>query len=212
MCHSYSSLHSQVCTAHAYLTFVFSNSSKICRLMNGFCKIFFAVGRLAGLLLSIDLIIVVNWSLYLFDVCGIYPISARSDPIRSSECSRTCPRMILIMSEFMSFALNACSSVVISYTQQPNAQMSDCNERRRIGAEETLSYLLTVRFVGEDLRTHVIRRANDCRRHVISRVQHSRYAQISHFDDLAFSQKDVLSFQIAMQDALVMHVLNTGRE
>ncbi len=58
--------------AISYLTLVFSNNCIICRLINGFCKIFLAVGRSSGFLLSIDLIIVVNGSLYFFDVCGVY--------------------------------------------------------------------------------------------------------------------------------------------
>lgn len=37
-------------------------------------------------------------------------------------------------------------------------------------------------------------------------------AQIAHFDYLAFGQKDILGFQIAMQNVFLVHVLQVREE
>ena len=103
----------QHCFLSSYLIFVFSNSWTMCRLMNGFWRIFFAVGRVSGSLLSMDLIIAVNGSLYFFEVWGIWN-DHRWSIDRLNEKKRTWPRMIFSTSEFISLALNACSNVVIS--------------------------------------------------------------------------------------------------
>ena len=75
-----------------------------------------------------------------------------------------------------------------------------------------MSHHLSVGLPREDLRTHVVRSADDGRGHVIGRVQHSSDAQVADLDDVILRQEDILRFQISMQDTLLVHVLEQGSQ
>ena len=52
--------------------------------------------------------------------------------------------------------------------------------------------LVVVWLVGEQLGAHVVGRANDSVSKVTGAVQHTRYAQVPHFDDVVLTEENVL--------------------
>lgn len=67
-----------------------------------------------------------------------------------------------------------------------------------------MGYLVVVRFVGEKLGTHVVRRSDQRASHVVLILQNPRDAQVTHFDNVGLGQEDVLCLQISVQDVFFM--------
>lgn len=67
-----------------------------------------------------------------------------------------------------------------------------------------MRYLVVVRFVGEQLGTHVVRRSDQGASHVVLILQNPRNAEITHFDYVSLGQEDVLRFQISVQDVFLV--------
>lgn len=61
-------------------------------------------------------------------------------------------------------------------------------------------YLVVVWLVGEKLGTHVVRRSDQGAGHVVLVLQDPCDAQITNFDYVGLGQKDILRFQISVQD------------
>lgn len=66
---------------------------------------------------------------------------------------------------------------------------------------------MVIGFIGEQLRTHVVWGPNKCAGHIILVLQNSCNAQVSNFDDVGFSQEDVLRFQVPVKNIFLMQVL-----
>lgn len=67
-----------------------------------------------------------------------------------------------------------------------------------------MQYLVVVWFVGEQFWTHVVRCADQSAGHIVLILQDPCDAQIAHFDYIGFGQENILRFQIAMQNVLLM--------
>lgn len=74
-------------------------------------------------------------------------------------------------------------------------------------AKDCVWYLVVVRFVREQLRTHVVRRSDQGARHVVLILQNPCDAQITYFDYVRLCQEDVLRFQISVQDVFLVQIL-----
>lgn len=71
------------------------------------------------------------------------------------------------------------------------------------------TYFVVIRFIGEELWTHVVRGPYQCAGHVILVLQYSCDAKVPNFDDVGLCQEDVLGFKVSMKDVLLMQVLQS---
>jgi hypothetical protein len=67
---------------------------------------------------------------------------------------------------------------------------------------------LVVRLLLTDLGREVVRCANSCLRTVISVLEDPGNPEISNFDGSLLSHENVLSFQVSVEDLLVVNMLN----
>lgn len=73
-------------------------------------------------------------------------------------------------------------------------------------------YLVVIRLVGEELRTHVVRGSYESARHVVLILQNLGDAQVTYFDYVCLGQEDVLGLQVSVQYMLFMQILPQCKE
>lgn len=66
---------------------------------------------------------------------------------------------------------------------------------------------MVIGFIGEELRTHVVRGSYEGAGHIILVLQYSCNAQVPNFDDVGFCQEDVLCFKVSVKNVPLMQVL-----
>lgn len=59
-----------------------------------------------------------------------------------------------------------------------------------------------------DLWRQVIRRSDHRPRHIYRVPQYSGYPEVTYLDDTLLGQKDVLTFDVSMQDLSIVHMLH----
>jgi hypothetical protein len=68
--------------------------------------------------------------------------------------------------------------------------------------------LLVIGFLLADLRRQVIWRPNSCIGAVVRMLEYSSNSEISDFNIALLRQEYILSFEISMQNLLVMHIVH----
>lgn len=66
---------------------------------------------------------------------------------------------------------------------------------------------MVIRFIREELWTHVVRGPYECAGHVVLVFQHSGDAKVSNLDDVGLCQEDVLCFKVPVKNVPLMQVL-----
>lgn len=71
---------------------------------------------------------------------------------------------------------------------------------------------MIVRFIREELWTHVVRGPDKRAGHIILVLQYSCDAEVPNFDYVGLCQKDILRFKIPMENVPFMKVLKVNRK
>lgn len=68
---------------------------------------------------------------------------------------------------------------------------------------------MVVGFIRKELWTHIVRGPNESAGHVILVLQNTCNTQVSNFDDVGFSQEDILRFEVPVKNIPLMEVLES---
>ena len=69
---------------------------------------------------------------------------------------------------------------------------------------------MVIRFIREELWTHVVRCPYKCAGHIILVLQYSCNAKVPNFDDVGLCQEDILRFKVPVKNVSLMKVLKTN--